>query len=468
MASANEADRAQVQLQAAVPLLGGQLGQLGRVGEQVRRLGGVQPPDDLGDRQAGRRGHQADRRPGRGHAGQAAGMNRRSRADHPDDQALRRQTAGGGHGGGHGPAGDRGGELGVLVHALDEQAALPGAAARHQDHVLAEQQRRVGDRPGQVPLHQVPGQPPVGGGGVEVLHHVGLGHHRQPGQVGELEPVRVDAAEPSGVEGRVRDGAGEQRPQPVPLMYGEPPGVPAEASDVLGHPAADGTRYAGPQQLEVGDRGGGHLSSWVGICCPANQSASRCRRQRAAEGVRVGDLLQGAAGLDGEPQLGQLPGREREVLGVLLADLGEHPRDPVDGPRVQGRVPAVELGIPGGVDPELGDQQPPARRAALGPLGQVEQRGEVPGASQFPGQLRVLRGPLGDPVLEQGQEHVGLAGEARVHRALGEARLVGDLVQGRGVVAPLQEHPAGRGQQQGAVAVVLFGAGQARAHTEDI
>jgi hypothetical protein len=44
-------------------------------------------------------------------------------------------------------------------------------------------------------------------------------------------------------------------------MYGEPPGIPAEASDVLWHPPADGTRYAGPQQLEVGDRGGGHLSS---------------------------------------------------------------------------------------------------------------------------------------------------------------------------------------------------------------
>jgi hypothetical protein len=62
---------------------------------------------------------------------------------------------------------------------------------------------------------------------------------------------------------------------------------------------------------------------------------------------------------------------------------------------VQGRVPAVELGIARGVDPELGDQQPPARRAALVPLGLFEQRGEVPGASQLPGQLRVPRGPLG-------------------------------------------------------------------------
>ena len=120
------------------------------------------------------------------------------------------------------------------------------------------------------------------------------------------------------------------------------------------------------------------------------------------------------------------------------------------------------------MEPELGDQQPPARRAALGPLGQVDHGGEVPGTGQILGQLGVLPGPLGDPVLEQGQEHVGLAGEARVHRALGEARLVGDLVQGRGEIAPLQEHPAGRRQEQGAVAVVLFGTGQARAHTNDI
>jgi hypothetical protein len=187
-------------------------------------------------------------------------MDRRTRADHPDDQALRRQAAGS-QGSGHGPAGDRGGELGVLVRGLDEQATVPGAAARHQDHVLAEQQRRVIYRPGQVLLHQVPGQPPVGGRGVEVLHHVGLGHHRQPGQVGELEPVRVDAAEPFGVEGRARDGPGQQRPQPVPLPGGEPPGVPAEAGDVLRHPAADGTRHPGLQQFEVGDRGGGHCPS---------------------------------------------------------------------------------------------------------------------------------------------------------------------------------------------------------------
>ena len=321
-----------------------------------------------------------------------------------------------------------------------------------------------------MPLHQVPGQPPVGGGRVEVLHHLRLGHHREPGQVGELEPVRVDAPQPPGVEGRARDGPGQQRPQPVPLVRGEPPGVPAEALDVLRHLTADGSPHAGPQPLDVGDHGGGHRPSPMGAGCPVNQSPSRCSTGRPGPPRASGlaSCSSAHAGLDGERELGQLAGREREILGVPLADGGENRRDPVHRPRVQGRVPAVELGVPGGVDPELGDQQPPAGRGPLLPLGQVEHGGEVPGAGQLPGQPGVLPGPLGDPVLEQGQEHVGLAGEARVHRALGEARLIGDLLQGRGVVAAVEEDPAGRGQQQGAVAVVLFGAGQARAHTDDI
>src|SRR5205823_6026908 len=48
-----------------------------------------------------------------------------------------------------------------------------------------------------------------------------------------------------------------------------------EAADIIRHPAADGTRYAGPEQLEVGDRGGGHLFSSFGIGSPANHSPSR-------------------------------------------------------------------------------------------------------------------------------------------------------------------------------------------------
>jgi hypothetical protein len=36
------------------------------------------------------------------------------------------------------------------------------------------------------------------------------------------------------------------------------------------------------------------------------------------------------------------------------------------------------------------------------------------------------------------------------------------------VVTPGQEHPAGGGEQEGAVAVVLFGPGEARTHTNDI
>jgi hypothetical protein len=36
------------------------------------------------------------------------------------------------------------------------------------------------------------------------------------------------------------------------------------------------------------------------------------------------------------------------------------------------------------------------------------------------------------------------------------------------VVAPGQEHPAGGGEEEGAVPVVLFSTGQARTHTDDI
>jgi len=35
---------------------------------------------------------------------------------------------------------------------------------------------------------------------VEVMHHLGLGHHRQPGEVGELERRRVDPRESASVE----------------------------------------------------------------------------------------------------------------------------------------------------------------------------------------------------------------------------------------------------------------------------
>jgi hypothetical protein len=257
-------DRVQVQPQPAGSLLAGQLGQLGRVGEQGGRLGGVEPPDDLGGRQAGRRGNQADRRCDRRGGGQAAGVDRGARADDPDHQAPRRRPGPGhglSHGLGQGPAIDRADEVGVLADRLDDQAAPAGAAAREQADVLAEQQGRLGRRGGQVPLDQVPGQPPVGDGRVEVLHQLRLGHDRQPGQVGQLEPARVDAAQPGRVEGRALDGAGQQGPQPVPLEGGQLAGAPAQAPDVAGQLAAHGRGQAGPEQVEVGHRSGGHGSS---------------------------------------------------------------------------------------------------------------------------------------------------------------------------------------------------------------
>jgi hypothetical protein len=61
-------------------------------------------------------------------AARPLGVDRGARADDPDDQASRRRP-GPGHGLGHGPAIDRGDEVGVLADRLDDQAAPPGAAA---------------------------------------------------------------------------------------------------------------------------------------------------------------------------------------------------------------------------------------------------------------------------------------------------------------------------------------------------
>src|SRR6266699_51009 len=152
---------------------------------------------------------------------------------------------------------------GEPADGLDEQAAPPGAAARQQADVGAEQQRRVRDGPGQVPLHQVPGQPPVGGDGVEARHHLRLGHDRQPGQVGQLEPAGVDAAQAPRMEGRAVDGPRQQRPQPVALTGGELPGAPGQVPDLARQPGGHGVGHASAQQLKLGDRGG-HLSSPVG------------------------------------------------------------------------------------------------------------------------------------------------------------------------------------------------------------
>ena len=90
--------------------------------------------------------------------------------------------------------------------------------------------------------------------------------------------------------------------------------------------------------------------------------------------------------------------------------------------------------------PELGDQQPPAWGGAFGLPCQLKQGGGKPRTGQLPGSRCVLRGALGDPVRQQGQEHVGLAVEPGVDHPLEEARLIGDLLQRHGVIPAGHEH----------------------------
>jgi len=93
-------------------------------------------------------------------------------------------------------------------------------------------------------FHHLPGQPPVGDDPVEVVHHLCLGHDRQPAKIGQLEAAGVDVAQAFGVEGRAFDGPGEQGPEPVTLELGELLGRPAEALDVTGQLAAEGGGHA--------------------------------------------------------------------------------------------------------------------------------------------------------------------------------------------------------------------------------
>ena len=91
----------------------------------------------------------------------------------------------------------------------------------------------------------------VGDDLVEAGHHVGLRHHRQVGEILDLEPVRVDAAQPPGMEGRAPGGVAEQRAQPLPLVAGELVATPPEPGDVLVHPRGQFVADPATQGLQV-------------------------------------------------------------------------------------------------------------------------------------------------------------------------------------------------------------------------
>ena len=71
-----------------------------------------------------------------------------------------------------------------------------------------------------MPLDQAAAEPAVGHHVIEAGHHLALRHDRQPDQVGQLQSLRVQPAQPPGVERRMLGRMLQQHPQPVPLVGG--------------------------------------------------------------------------------------------------------------------------------------------------------------------------------------------------------------------------------------------------------
>ena len=124
---------------------------------------------------------------------------------------------------------------------------------------------------------------------------------------------------------------------------------------------------------------------------------------------------------------GVAPG-QRPVVGGLGAELDER------------ALPRALL--PGATVPDADDG------AERGPRILLLDRGEV------------LRGPIRDALVQQGEEEVGLAVELRVHDALREAGALGDRIEGGRGVAPLGEDLPRRGEQPVAIALHLLGSSE--------
>src|SRR6266516_1274171 len=131
---------------------------------------------------------------------------------------------------------------------------------------------------------------------------------------------------------------------------------------------------------------------------------------------------------------------------------------------VRVRVPTVKYRIAGGVRAELHQQLRPSTIADLVPVRGQEQfpRGLGQGLPGY--ETLVLRRTFGDPLFQQGHEHVRLAAELRVDDPLGEAGLLGDGIHRGAAVAPVQEHAAGRVEHGRPVPLELLRAPQSYRH----
>ena len=190
------------------------------------------------------------------------------------------------------------------------------------------------------------------------------------------------------------------------------------------------------------------------------QAPQPLERDRVGGAFGICRLLQADAGLDGEDHLCHLFRRVRRRLVRPPVHIGDDLGQALPGAGVQRRVPPAQLRVPRCVHAELDQQQPPVELGAVAAGRVLAQHPHPLRAGQALGQPRVLRRPLGDPLLQQGQEQVGLVAEPGLHHAPGEPRLVGDLIQRGGVIAAGQEDPPGGSQDQSAVALVPFGTAQ--------
>ena len=244
-------------MRRAGPLLGGQLREPGGVADQHGRLHGIEPLDGLGEREGGGHRYHLDRAAAGGGRDEPAGVHRRGGGNHRDHHPVRWPA--GGQLAGDGVAPQRGGHVGVFADRLHEHAALPGGAARGQAHVIAEQQGRLTAAAAQVVFHPAPGKPPVGGHLIEAGHHLRLGHRRQAGQVGQLEPGRIDVPEAAGVERGALDRPGQQRTQALCLVGGEPVSIPVQALQLGYQPRGELGLSAGLQAGQAGFGRHGHV-----------------------------------------------------------------------------------------------------------------------------------------------------------------------------------------------------------------
>ena len=188
-------------------------------------------------------------------------MHRGGRADHRDRQAARRRTPGRREPG-HERTGEGAEELGGAGPVEHEHAAASRAPAAGQRDVAAERHGGLCPGPGQRLLHAQAGEPTVGEDVVQLVHHLGLAHDRQRGEVVRADRVQVDPRESPSVERRERGRVREQCPQPVGLVCADPLAVPGEPADVLGEPVTQRRLPVGTQRRECGGgHGAGHGAS---------------------------------------------------------------------------------------------------------------------------------------------------------------------------------------------------------------